>query len=281
MNNNYEITFLLFTYNEERRLNYMLRCLHGNGEIVVIDNHSTDRTREIAQQFTDKIFMFRNPGYVENEETMSFALDKVKTKWVYIAFVDELIPRKLMSEIRKISKSDKYKVVEIYRKNFMYGQEVFNYDFKPTMRMFIPGAVDFKDNVVHHGGRYLVPKSVVYKFRKTDETSTWHFSSYNTSKLELVHNRYADIEAIQRYNLLGQRFSFFRAMWRLVFFFAGTYFGLGGFRGGLPGFFISIQIAYFKFSIEARLWNIEHEITLENIEKKYDELKEKLIINHR
>lgn len=161
--------------------------------------------------------------------------------------------------------------MEIFIKNFMYGQEVFNYDYKTTLRMFIPGVVDFKGNTVHNEGRYLVPKSEVYKFKKTDETSTWHFSSYNTSRLELVHNRYADIEALQRFSILGQKFLGIRAIWKFVFYFWGSYLGLGGFRGGWSGFFISVQIAYFKFSIEARLWDIENNITLENIEKKYEE----------
>ncbi len=277
MKKTYDITFLVFTYNEERRIEYMLRCIQGNGEIIVIDNNSEDRTREIAARYTKKIFTFQNPGYVENDETMAFAIDKVTTKWVYIALVDEIIPLKLMSELKKIAKSDQYKIVEIFRKNFMYGQEVFNYDHKPTLRMFVPGAVNFKGNIVHKMGRYMVSKTEVYKFHKNDELSIWHFSPYNTSRLELVHNRYANLEALQRASILGKKFSGIRAIWKFVFYFLGTYFGFGGFRGGWPGFFISVQIAYFKFSIEARLWDIEHKVTPENIEIKYDDIKEQLL----
>ena len=269
------ITFLIFTYNEERRLDFILRCIQQYGEVVIIDNFSVDKTVEIARRYTDKVYQFKNPGYIENEETMSFALSKATTEWVYLTYVDELLPKPLLNELNRISELDKYDIVEIYRKNYMYGQEIFNYG-KHHLRMFKPGSVDFRDNPIHKLGRYLVSQDRVYKIRATDDTSIWHFSSYNSSKLELAHNRYANLEAAQLFSA-GKKFSGTRALFKLVFYFWGTYIGLGGFRGGWPGLFISVQIAYFKFCIEARLWEYENGRSLEEIEKEYDRLKELLI----
>lgn len=92
--------------------------------------------------------------------------------------------------------------------------------------------------------------------------------------------RYANLEAAQLHDA-GKRFSGLRAIFKLMFYFWGTYIGLGGFRGGWPGLFISVQIAYFKFSIEARLWEYENNRSLDEIEIKYDELKESLLANER
>ena len=270
-----EITFLVFTFNEERRVEYILRCVQSYGDVVVIDNFSTDKTVEIARRYPVKVYQFKNPGFIENEETMSFALSKVNTKWVYLTYVDELLPKPLLEELVKISKQDRYDIVEIYRKNFMYGQEIYNYG-KHHLRMFVPNTVDFKGNMIHKLGRYLVNKGRVHKIRATDDTSIWHFSSYDSSKLELAHNRYANLEAAQVHGV-GKKFSGPRALFKLMFYFWGTYIGLGGIRGGWPGLFISVQIAYFKFSIEARLWEYENNRSLDQIEKKYDELKELLL----
>ena len=63
----------------------------------------------------------------------------------------------------------------------------------------------------------------------------------------------------------------------MPFYFFGTYIGLGGFRGGWPGLFISLQIAYFKFSIEARLWELDNDVSLQSIEERYGLLKEQLL----
>lgn len=271
-----KITFLVFTYNEESRVEFMLRCIQGHGEIVVIDNYSKDKTLEIASKYTNNLYTYKNPGYIENESTMAFALSRVKTKWVYLTYVDELIPKELLKQLIELSNQDQYKIVKVYRKDFMFGQEVFNYG-KHHLRMFIPGTVDFKNNIVHKLGRGLVPENEIFKIKASDRTSIWHFSSYNLSRLELSHSRYADLEAAQRHKILGQRFSGTRALWRLIFHFWGTYIGLGGFRGGWPGFFISLQRAYFKFSIDARLWEMDHGVTLESIERKYDRMKEDLL----
>lgn len=275
---NSQITFLVFAYNEERRLEYYLRCIQGWGDIVVIDNHSTDKTREIAAKYTDKIFTFRNPGYVENKETMDFALSKVTTKWVYLGYVDELLPRPLLQRLIEISQGDEYNIVELYRKNFMYGQEVFNYG-KHHLRLFTTDAVDFTDNMVHKLGKFLVSRERILKLPANDDYSLWHFSSYNTARLEMAHNRYADLEARLRHEMTGQKFSGWRALWSMTFYFWGTYLGLGGWKGGWPGLFVSMQIAYFKFSIEARLWEYDNALTLTEIEQRYDQLKERLLSN--
>ena len=87
------------------------------------------------------------------------------------------------------------------------------------------------------------------------------------------------LEAMQRFDSLEERFSGYRAIWKLLFYFWGSFVGLGGFRGGWPGLFISVQRAYFKFSIEARLWEMEEAVTLESIERRYRALKENLIGN--
>ncbi len=270
------ITFIIFANNEEARIEPMLKCLQGHGKIIVIDNYSFDNTLNIAKKYTNEIYQHKNIGYVENEQTMEFALSKIKTKWAYLAYVDELIPQSLMELLKKVAAEDRYDIVEIYRRNFMYGQEVFNYG-KHHLRMFVKDSVDFSGNIVHKLGKHKVGTDRVLRIPKGANTSIWHFSSYNTERLELTHNRYANLEALQRHEVLGQKFSGVRAIFKLLFYFFGTYIGLGGFRGGWPGLFVSLQIAYFKFSIEARLWEFDNGVSLQNIEKKYASLKEQLL----
>ena len=268
------ISFLLFTFNEEKRVEAMLKCLKGHGEIVVIDNFSSDKTLSIAKKYTKNIHQYKNIGYVENKEAMDFATNLASYDWVYIALADELIPKKLITMLKNVIAENKYDAVEIYRRNFMYGQEVYNYG-KHHLRMFKKGTVNFHDNIVHNLGRYAINAKVL-KIRKSNDTSILHFSAYNTDKLELVHNRYANLEAQQRKNILGQKFSGIRAVWVLFFYFFGTYFVLGGWRGGWPGFFISIQIAYYKFSMQARLWELDNAISIKKIEETYSELQKNL-----
>jgi glycosyltransferase involved in cell wall biosynthesis len=267
-----KITFFVFTHNEENRLEDMLKSLKPHANIVVVDNHSTDNTVDIANSYTDRVYKRKNIGYVENEKTMKFVMDILETEWAYLCYVDEYIPADLMSILKSTAENNAFDAVEIYRKNFMYGREVFNYG-KHHLRMFRKGSVDFTGNIVHRLGVYSVDSSRVLKVPVKKLTSIWHMSAYNTDCLEKSHNRYANLEAIQRNKKLGQKFSGLRAIWKLVFFFFGTYIGLGGFRGGWPGFFISVQIAYFKFSIEARLWEKDNNVDLDSIANEHEILR--------
>jgi glycosyltransferase involved in cell wall biosynthesis len=44
------ITFVLFAYNEEKRIEYPIRNFIKYGEVIVIDNFSTDKTKKVAEQ---------------------------------------------------------------------------------------------------------------------------------------------------------------------------------------------------------------------------------------
>ena len=43
------ITFALFTYNEEKRISFAIKNLIKYGEVVIMDGGSTDKTKEIAE----------------------------------------------------------------------------------------------------------------------------------------------------------------------------------------------------------------------------------------
>lgn len=49
------LSAVIITYNEEARLEKCLRSLSFADEIVVLDSFSTDRTLEIARQYTEKV----------------------------------------------------------------------------------------------------------------------------------------------------------------------------------------------------------------------------------
>ena len=53
------ISVCMITKNEEKKLERCLSSLAPYGfEIVIVDTGSTDRTKEIAAKYTDKIFHF-------------------------------------------------------------------------------------------------------------------------------------------------------------------------------------------------------------------------------
>ena len=51
-----KISCVVITYNESKNIRRCLESVSWADEIVVVDSHSTDDTRDIASKFTDKIY---------------------------------------------------------------------------------------------------------------------------------------------------------------------------------------------------------------------------------
>jgi glycosyltransferase involved in cell wall biosynthesis len=271
------ITFVLFAYNEERRIPYVLRNLQPYGRILVVDNMSTDRTVEISKSFGAEIFSRKNDsGWTEGEEEVARVLSRVNTEWVYWGYVDELCPKALLKKFVEIAKEDKYKIIYAQRINLNYGLLGLSLDYPYSTRVFKKGSIDFKGNKIHSFGMVVCSPDEILNLPKTDEYSVYHFSTYNVSKFELAHSRYSDVEAQQKIEN-GKHFSLMRLLVFPVAVFFKYYFLGGGWRFGVPGFIMSMQYYFFRFNVAAKMWEKENKVTLESIEGRYDELKENLI----
>lgn len=267
------ITFLLFTYNEARRVEYVLRCFQPFGKIVVMDNHSSDETVAIARRYGAKVYDHDHPGYVEEERVAANALAKVTTEWVYWAFCDEILPKELLRRMQEIAAEDRYKLVNIHRKNLHYGMENLNFDsggYSP--RFFRIGTVDFTGNPIHGMGRFVGSPEEKLELTKEDAYSIYHCSTYNLRKFEMAHSAYSDVEAAT-----VERFSPATLILGPLKWFLKYYFKHGGWRGGWAGFIMVMQYAFFHFNVQAKVWERSNNVTLESIELKYDVIKEKLI----
>lgn len=101
------VSVITATKNEERVLGNLLETLkkqtYANLEIIVVDNNSTDRTKEIAVRHTKKIF---NKG-PERSTQRNFGAKQAKGK--YLLFLDadmELTPRVVGDCIREMDDKD-------------------------------------------------------------------------------------------------------------------------------------------------------------------------------
>ncbi|MCJ7669814.1 MAG: glycosyltransferase [Dehalococcoidia bacterium] len=272
------ITCILFTYNEERRIKYALRNLQYLGDIIIIDNYSTDRTRDIAAGYTEYIYQFKNPGFVEHETAADFALSKVKTRWVYWAYVSDILPKSLLYKLSEISRQNSYKVVLIRRKSISYGEDTRNWGYSASSpRLFVKGSIDFHGNTIHRFGKIIVPKKEILRLPVADDLAIWQFRDYDTIKTELVHSGYVEIEARSDYEIFKKRFSSWRILVLPFKEFISSYLRHGAFRFGWTAFFNAVWRMMLRFNIEARIWELENKMTLRSVQALHASMKEELL----
>jgi glycosyltransferase involved in cell wall biosynthesis len=99
------VSAIIVCFNEEDNIRDCLESVRWADEIVVVDSHSTDRTVEIAREYTDRIFIRDWAGYREQKQ---FALDQARAEWVLNLDADERVSRELRAEVhRELSAEDR------------------------------------------------------------------------------------------------------------------------------------------------------------------------------
>lgn len=86
----------IITFNEADRIEACLRSVSFCDEIIVVDAHSTDGTRELAAALGARIIERDWPGYRSQKQ---FAVDAARHDWVLCLDADERVSAPLRAEI--------------------------------------------------------------------------------------------------------------------------------------------------------------------------------------
>jgi glycosyltransferase involved in cell wall biosynthesis len=116
------VSIIVPTYNSAGTLEACLRSLkeqtYDSIEIIVVDNSSTDATKELAQQFTKKVF---NQG-PERSAQRNFGVKKAEGEYVVIIDSDmELSPKVIAACVEKVKADSSFGGVIIPEESFGTG----------------------------------------------------------------------------------------------------------------------------------------------------------------
>ena len=123
------ISLCMIVKNEEKILE---RCLDSvqdlMDEIIIVDTGSTDKTKEIAKKYTDKIYDFQwNDDFAE---ARNFAFSKASMEYIYSADADELIDEENHEKFAVLKEHllPEIEVVQMYYTNQLYLNTTYNFD---------------------------------------------------------------------------------------------------------------------------------------------------------
>ena len=121
------ISVCMIVKNEEEQLDACLKSLVPIAdEIIVVDTGSIDRTKEIAAQYTDKIYDFK---WIDDfSAARNFAFSKASMEYIYTADADEVIDEKNIALFKQIKQVllPEIEIVQMYYLNLMEQNTAYN-----------------------------------------------------------------------------------------------------------------------------------------------------------
>jgi glycosyltransferase involved in cell wall biosynthesis len=251
-----KVSAVISVYNEEKNIARCLKSLSFADEIVVVDNSSTDKTTEVAKQYTTKVFTQKNnPAEIDLQK--NFGFEKATNEWILSIDADEEVSKTLAEEITRVLKNHQSSIINhqsvagywIPRKNIIFGKFIENTGWypDPQLRLFEKGK-----------GKYV--KAHVHEAIKLEGESAY-------LKEFLIHHHYETImQFIRRtvdiyapneakdYLEKGYQFSYFDAIRFPLNEFISRFFARKGYKDGFHGLMLSLLMAFYHFLIFAYLW---------------------------
>lgn len=130
------ISTCMIVKNEERLLARCLDCVKDfSDEIIIVDTGSTDRTKEIAAQYTTLIYDF--PWINDFAAARNFSFSKASMEYIYVADADEIIDETNRQQIQDLKKIllPEIDIVQMYYTNQLEFGTTYNYDkeYRPKL----------------------------------------------------------------------------------------------------------------------------------------------------
>lgn len=186
------LSVVINTKNAESTIKQCLDSVKFADEIVVVDMQSQDKTIEIAQKYTDKIYAYKDVGFAD--PARNFALAKASKNWILIVDADEEIPKTLKTKILElINLETQTQAYFLPRKNLIWGKWIEHSGWWPDyqLRLFKNGAINYPAKI---HTKPQAPANSVYLDAKAD--------------LAIIHHNYPSvssfIQKMDRYTSLTE-----------------------------------------------------------------------------
>jgi glycosyltransferase involved in cell wall biosynthesis len=236
------LSVVVITLNEEKRIIPLLESIKWVDEIVVVDSGSTDKTVDICKEYNAKVYSRKWEGY---GPAKNYAIEMSTGKWILWLDADEEVTVELKKNILNVitdqEPADYYIITYI---NIVLGRHIKHCGWiKSSPRLFKRGHLKFGTRKVHE---QISTEGVGHELRghiyhRTYLNITHYFTKFNvytTLEATELRDQYRDISNV---GLL------LRIILSPLKTFVNMYFVKLGFLDGIPGLFVCITSSLYHF----------------------------------
>jgi len=237
------LSVIILAKDEEARIPDCIKSVQGwAGEIVVIDDESRDKTKEISESLGARVIV-RKMDIEGRHRNWSYG--EAKNEWILSLDADERPTEGLKREIKdKIFSNPEENVFAIPRRNFIGDYWIKGGGQYPAsqIKLFRKGKFKWEEVEVH-------PVSMTTGARGSLVNDLIHYTYRDWADFIKKLNRQTTLEAIKWYKLslddpkkAAWKMNTAHAIWRVFDRFRRTYIAKKGYKDGFIGF----MIAYFS-----------------------------------
>lgn len=246
-NDKLPISVFIITLNEEQHLQRLLKSCKKMCEIILVDCGSTDKTLEIAKQYSVKIFHKEWLGYAKQKQ---YALEQCSQDWVLNLDADEELTDALIDQFEKYMLLDNVDGVRCKREDVFIGKRRSTLTKKANnLRFYKKAKVTFDANTLVHETATLdgIEKSVNEAFI--------HYGYNDIEGIVEKNNKYSSLKAVEKFQK-GKRFSYLKLCLIFPLVFLQAYILHGCIFSGVRGFILANTRAFYAFQKEAKLYEL-------------------------
>lgn len=242
------ISAVVLSHNDASTIEETLKSLSWADEIIVVDDNSTDETREHAKQLGAKVFLRALGGDFASQR--NFGLTKARGEWVLFVDSDEVVSPALAQEVKTRTKDPGIAGYYIARKDILWGK---------TLAHGEVGGIRLLRLAKKDAGRWVRPVHEVWEIvGKTGELTH-----------PLLHSPHPDVAQflshIDRYSTINANYFYAQHKhtqpWQIVVYpvakFFLNYVWRLGFLDGMQGAIVAIMMSFHSFLTRAKLYQLQ------------------------
>jgi len=263
---NKNITAMVFTFNEERRLPFVYQNIKDFCDIIVFDGGSTDGTEDFCK--VNNIKFIRRPANTvthtqENRQSegiwpdiLNFAYAHCPTDYVMHVFAAHFYPAALLREFDKVATEGKktavYNDIVVWRYGRIVHQALMR-RVSSACVFYRKSIIDFERTKIHDELGIVFDEKTMVRLPADNSNSLHLFQDESCISFMSKTIKYAEIEAGQRVNM-GERHGLVRGVLKAVLRFLYSYIRLGSFKFGSKGLAYAVLNLQYDISIALMIW---------------------------
>ena len=198
-------TIVLPLFNEERSVARLIDYYQKLSRLIIIDNFSVDKTKEIALSKGVKVIQIQNYGSADTPEWFRSVIESIETDYIFLTSSTYFINRNIFSLANSIALKQKYSMIDFPIKSITDGLDNKFYDnlFTKQRRrvqlFFHKNKLDFEEIRIHEPYRLKSKADKCLILNDHIDNTVCQLRTSSTKSLIGKAYAYAQVEAEQSF----------------------------------------------------------------------------------